>query len=264
MKLLDLLNKLRSADETHEVVEWHLDPAEGIDFFLPDRLTNTKLDSREGLEVAVLQNAVLRSAEEQGLAQKNQSGYTIFSEDFVKFESDFYEIFDFPEPYEGAIQVTFNGNTTQGGFAARPALILPDGERVTTYSLMGPFLAIGQSERYRLDLATYEALSALQRHGDLRPELKTEYVNGRLVLDLKNAQRAGAKIDLAHFEKFEVIDPEVIGIHAEYDDDGGLTLSPTFDGVDVGDTESRWGQLNLEDAEALRVKNQLILLRRKL
>ena len=90
MKLLDLLNKLRSADETHEVVEWHLDPAEGIDFFLPDRLTNTKLDSREGLEVAVLQNAVLRSAEEQGLAQKNQSGYTIFSEDFVKFESDFY------------------------------------------------------------------------------------------------------------------------------------------------------------------------------
>ena len=58
-----------------------------------------------------------------------------------------------------------------------------------------------------------------------------------------------------------MIDPEVIGIHAEYDDDGGLTLSPTFDGVGVGDTESRWGQLNLEDAEALRVKNQLILLK---
>ena len=261
MKIVDLLNRFRSAGRVQEVVEWHVDPAEGVDFFLPARLANAELGSREGLEIAVLQSALLRSAEEEGLAHKNLSGYTIFSDDFVKFEPDFYDVFEFPDSFRGAIEVSFNGNTTQSAFSARPTLILPDGERVTTFRLEGPFLALGSSERYRLDLPVYEALTALQRHGDLQPSEKTEYVNGRLIFDLKESQNSGANIDLAHFEQFEVIDPEVIGIHADYNDEGGLTLTPSFDGVGVDDTESRWGQLDFGGVEALRVKNQLILLK---
>ena len=38
MKLSDLFSRLKQGDSSQPSVEWHLDPAEGIDFFLPDAL----------------------------------------------------------------------------------------------------------------------------------------------------------------------------------------------------------------------------------
>lgn len=261
MKLLSVLNRFKKNGDAQPAVEWHLDPAEGIDFFLPRELTAKPLGSRDGLEVAVLQSAILRSAEEQGLAQKNHSGYTIFSEDFVRFESDFYDFFDFPELFSGSVEITFTGNTTQAAFNASPVLIMADGERVAPFSVKGPFLSLGETEHYRLDSATFDALRAIQTHRDLPASEKSEYANGRLVYDLKESKSNGARLALGHFEQFEVIDPQSIGIHANYDADGGLTLTPTFEGVDVRDTEARWGQLNGENSSSLRVKNKLILLK---
>lgn len=261
MKLSDLFSRLKQGDSSQPSVEWHLDPAEGIDFFLPDALGAAPSGSRDGLEAAVLQSAILRSAEEQGLAQKNHSGFTIFTDDFVRFEDDFYEFFDFPELFTGAVEVSFAGNTTQAVFAARPTIIMADGERVASFSLKGPFLSLGETEKYRLSAPMFDALKALQSHSALEPAERSEYNNGRLIFELKHAQTQGVDLELAHFEQFEVIDPEAIGIHAQYEEDGALTLTPTFDGVDVRETETRWGQLNAENGSSLRVKNKLILLK---
>ena len=260
MKLSGLLARFKKSGVEQPLVAWHLDPAEGVDFFLPEELVKAPRGSREGLEMAVLQSALLRSAEEQGVAHRNQEGFTILTNDFVRFEADFYEFFNFPELFAGAVEVTFNGNTSQAAFSARPTLYMPDGERVTLFNVRGPFLNLGGTEQYRLDAATFDALKALQTHNDLPPSEKSEYLNGRLVCDLRNAKNNGAKLKLAHFEKFEVIDPKSIGIHADYDEDGGLTLTPTFEGVDVRDTETRWGQLSGENGASLRVKNKLVLL----
>ena len=261
MKLSDLFSQFKQGDSSQPSVEWHLDPAEGVDFFLPDALAEAPSGLRDGLEVAVLQSAILRSAEEQGLVQKNQSGFTIFTNDFVRFEEDFYEFFDFPELFTGWVEVSFTGNTTQSVFTARPTIIMADGERIASFSLKGPFLSLGETEQYRLNASMFDALKALQNHSELAPTERSEYNNGRLVFDLKRAQRQGANLELAHFEQFAVIDPETIGIHAQYEEDGGLTLTPTFEGVDVRETETRWSQLNAEEGSSLRVKNKLVLLK---
>jgi SNF2 family DNA or RNA helicase len=261
MKLSDLFSRFKQGDSSQPLVEWHLDPAEGVDFFLPDALIAAPSGSRDGLEVAVLQSAILRSAEEQGLVQKNHSGFTIFTNDFVRFEEDFYEFFDFPALFTGSVEVSFTGNTAQSVFSARPRIIMADGERIASFSLKGPFLSLGDAEQYRLNAPMFDALKALQNHSELAPGERSEYNNGRLVFDLKRAQSQGANLELAHFEQFEVIDPEAIGIHAQYEEDGGLTLTPTFEGIDVRETETRWGQLKAEEGSSLRVKNKLVLLK---
>jgi len=151
MKLSDLLARFKKSGVEQPLVDWHLDPAEGVDFFLPEELVKAPRGSREGLEMAVLQSALLRSAEEQGVAHRNQEGFTILTNDFVRFEADFYEFFNFPELFTGLVEVTFNGNTSQAAFSARPTLYMPDGERVTLFNVRGPFLNLGGTEQYRLE-----------------------------------------------------------------------------------------------------------------
>ena len=154
MKLSDLFRRGKHAGADQVSAEWSVDPAEGVDLFLPPELSKLSGGAREGLELAVLQAALLRSAEEQGLALRNHSGFTILSDEFVQFEPEFYELFDFPEPFPGKLEVSFSGNTTQASFSARPVCVLPDGDRVTTVSLKGPFLSLGGSELFRLDAPT--------------------------------------------------------------------------------------------------------------
>jgi SNF2 family DNA or RNA helicase len=261
MKLSDIFRRGKSAALDQVSVEWSVDPSEGVDLFLPSELGNLSGGAREGLELAVLQAALLRSAEEQGLALRNHSGFTILSDEFVQFEPEFYELFDFPAPFLGTLEVSFVGNTTQASFSARPACVLPDGDRITTLSLLGPFLSCGGSELFRLDAPIYGAVKAILEHQSLDPAEKTEYTNGKLVLDLKTAQSVGAPVSLAHFESFEVLEPASIGVHAQANEGGDLVLTPTFEGVDVRDSETRWGQLRTDGSESLRVKNKLILLK---
>ena len=263
MKLSDIFRRNSGDDVGKVAVEWSVDPAEGVDLFLPPELTNLQRGATAGLELAVLQVALLRSAEEQGLALRNHSGFTILSDEFVQFEPEFYDLFDFPEPFSGQLEVSFSGNTTQSSFSARLVCVMPDGDRITTLSLKGPFLSLGDSEMFRLDAPTYKAIKSIVEHQSSDPNERTEYVNGRLVLDLKDAQSAGAPVTLAHFENFEVLEPESIGVHAEVGIGGDLLLTPTFEGVEVGDSESRWGQLKAKGTESLRVKNKLILLKQE-
>ena len=112
MKLSDIFKRGKAAALDQVSVEWSVDPSEGVDLFLPAELGNLSGGAREGLELAVLQAALLRSAEEQGLALRNHSGFTILSDEFVQFEHEFYELFDFPAPFLGELEVSFSGNTT--------------------------------------------------------------------------------------------------------------------------------------------------------
>lgn len=259
MKLSDLLGKLKSEETRSVRIAWHCDPAEGIDFILPEELLKPTTPVENG--VALLQWAILRSAEEAELALKNHKGYTVLTDDFVALEPDFYQVFDFPKEYEGEFELDFTGTVDQAAFRARVTALLPDGDRVGEPTLFGPFLKIGSKELYRLDEAHYTAFKALIAHQEIAADSRSEFQNGNLVLALQNAKKNGARLRLAHFENIAVVDPSSIGVIAQQHPSGDLLLSPALEGIDKVDLERRLGQLNDTESTSLRVKNQLIILR---
>ena len=259
MKLSDLLGKLKGEEIAPLRIAWHCDPAEGVDFILPVELLEQTTSVESGF--ALLQLAILRSAEEEGLALKNHNSYTVLSEDFVSLEPDFYQVFDFPKEYDGEFELDFTGTIDQEAFRARITALLPDGDRVGEPALFGPFLKIGSKELYRLDEPHYRAFKALIAHRELAVGSHSEFHNGNLVLALQKAKRDGARLRLAHFENIAVVDPSSIGVIAQQHPSGDLILSPALEGIDKVDLERRLGQLNDTDSASLRVKNQLIILR---
>ena len=260
MKITDLVRRLTGDVKEGLQVTWRTDPAEGVDFLLPDALSSGELKG-EGSAVAILQWATLRSAEEAGLAVKNHSGYTVFSDDFSLFEPDFYDIFDFPVLFKGTIDVDFSGGLGQAEFTTNATVELTDGSRVRTFELHGPFLSLGPNERYRLNNADYQAIKSLSSHRELGAGQRSEYANGLHVHELQTAKNAGAQLRLAHFEKLPVVDPQSIGVVAETTQSGDLLLSPAIPGTAPDAVRSRLQQLNKDSVDCLRVKNHLVILK---
>jgi len=259
MKITDLIKRLTGNSTSAPTVTWNVD-TEGVNFFLPEELKAGEVSSGV-LSLALLQAATLRSAEEAGLAEKNYSGYTVFSRNFVKLEEDFFDLFDFPPVFLGTIDVSFDGSIGQAAFAASTIVELLDGARLRSFQLDGPFLAVSKTERYRLERPDHDGISALAEHEALPSGERTEYINGRLVHNLQKAQQEGGRLRLAHFENLSVIEPEQIGVVASMSENGDFVLSPSIPGTATETMERRWGQLSNEDVGALRAENQLVILK---
>lgn len=260
MKITELILRLVADEGATKQITWSIDEFEGIDFHLPAEFQAGSMGSGD-LSLALLQWATLRSADEEGLAVKNQSGYTIYSDDFVLLESDFYSLFDFPQLFKGTIDVSFTGSLAQARFMTDAIIELPDGGRVKAFELVGPFLSLGPNERYRLTEADYLALKSLRQHATLDSSERTEYANGLHVHDLQTAKQAGAQLRLAHFDQIEIVNPQQIGVTAQSTEEGGLVLSPAVPGTDPETLATRWHQLQDQQVGALRAKNQLVILK---
>lgn len=261
MGIKDLILKLKSSSANSHI-KTRVDPDEGIDFIL----STEALSDSESLAIKEplfgMQLTHLRGLLEQGLAEKNANGFTVFSENVVEQEDYFFDLFDMPSGFDGKYIADIRGNTGQAAFSLRIRLILSDGTELSSYQLNGPFLQISEQEQYRLSPSELKALKAVEDHQALTPEDKTEFENNWLIFQLQLAKKAGMDVSLGHFDNLELLHPESVGVAIEEQENGDLKLTPTFGaGVEIEDIKARLGQFDKTTGHAiLRVKDRFVLL----
>src|SRR5690554_4749926 len=260
MGIADLIKNTFSSRGKGEF-QWAVDPYEGIDFKYPSNLrTEPELHAMNNPWFGA-QLAYLRGLAEQGKALNNANGYTVLSSVVTELGDDFTSFFDMPEDYPGSYVARFTGNTGKALFTVDIDLII-DGQQVSHYELYGPCLKLAENEHYRLNSAEWQALNAIKAHKTLSPDKRSEYENNWLVFQLQLAKKHGMKLDLAHFNDLEIINPESIGISLEETSDGGLLLTPSFgSGIGAEDIQKRLGQITSDqDGCVLRVGDKFVLL----
>jgi SNF2 family DNA or RNA helicase len=261
MGIGDLIKSLSSRGREHEI-EWRVDPYEGVDFILKGKALSDAEQCAIDSPFFGLQYAYLKGLYEQGYATKNANGFTVLSEQLVELDDDFFEVFSLPGLFEGSFQARFEGNTGQAAFSAALDLIMPDSSRVSRYKLHGPFLRLAEDEIYRLSPAEWQALKALENHSGLDDSERSEYENNWLVFQFQVAKKGGMRINLAQFDKLELVHPEAVGVAVEQMTNGDLSLNPTYgSGLVLADIKARLGQMKEGDDHCiLRVKNKFVLL----
>lgn len=211
----------------------------------------------------------LKMSEEQGIAEKIANGYLIPSDYAVAIDEDTKLLLDFPPPYIGSFQIRVNGQTTQESFSIRIIPVLKNGKELYNYQLKGPCLQFSPHEIFLLNSAEWCAFKALQEHEQIPTEKKSELYNLKLIGSLQAAQKLGMAIDLSHFNKIEVKEPEKIGVAAILQEDKSLILTPTFGaGIDPEKIRKRLGQLDQNETAfngigVIRIQDKIVVLEEK-
>lgn len=236
----------------------------GVNFLLP---TQELLGACESCEESITEGmlkqfAVLKILEEQGLAESLPNGFAIDSDSAVCLDDATRHVLGLPQPWGGSFDAKTLGLTNNSNFTVSLELIRANGNRVSYYMMDGPFVVITDQERYLPSPAQWTALKAIKDHESNQND---EYHNLLTIYQLQQAIHAGCKIDLHHFESFELIDPEGVGASGEVSASGDLNLVPHF-GIPLGysDIENRLGQLDSSGkVQSLKVGNTFILLDEK-
>lgn len=261
MGIRDFIDRIRNINQ-ERLLTWRVDPVEGIDFIIDRKVLSNEESYAINNPYFGMQLAYLKGMVEQNKAVKNANGFTILTEDVIGLGDDFISLFEFPAFYPGSYQTRFEGGTGQSTFGAQVELVLHDGSMVSRYTVLGPFIKLAENEMYMLQPADWRALKALLHHQELSAENRGEYENNWLIFQFQIAKKAGMRIDLAHFNNLEVVQPEVIGIAVESLANGDLILTPAFGaGINISDIQKRLGQINPIDKQIiLRVKDKFVLL----
>ena len=261
MGIRDVITKLVGSGDQKKIVNWEVDPYEGIDFIFDRQVGQAPEKFALNHPFFALQLSYLKGLHEQGLAEKNANGYTVLSANVPDLDEDFAELFELPPAYAGSYALKIEGNTSQASFTVSVSVQLPGGDIIPHYRLSGPFLALTESEMYRLSPAEFKALSAISDHQKLAPDKKGEYENNWLIFQLQLAQKAGMKLDMAHFNNLELLHPEAVGVAVEEQANGDLKLTPTYGGgIELEDIQRRLGQVGGNEHCILRVKDKFVLL----
>lgn len=262
MSVLDRIRRIFKEGQSTPQVTWRLDEADGIDFFLPPGNADSSQYFKTASPLLRMQLLALRSAEESGFARKNAAGYTIESHHFPAMDEAFYELFEFPSPFLGQVDVRFEGNLGSANFQVSAVIEMPDGDRLPGFEVRGPFLFLGATECYRVRTPLYSALLTLLDQGKTPQAERDEYINGMVVLGLQSAQEAGAPLRLAHFENLRLSKPDSIGVAVTEAEDGSgdVLLSPMLAGHLPEEINKRLSQLQKGLSESLRIDNEIVLL----
>ena len=130
-------------------------------------------------------------------------------------------------------------------------------------AIEGPFLKITEKQTYTLTPEQHDIFLGLKEHQE---SPQREYDNLKIISLLQTAQKKGVKISLAHFDsqKLNVKEVESVSVQAEFDEEGNATLTPYMgQKANNQDINERLGQLNKENATALRVNNEILLINPK-
>lgn len=261
MSVMDFINKYISSDKS-DFITWSVDPHEGLDFKIADHILHkAEMGTVDNIKFE-FQYSFLKMLLEQGLAVKNRNGFTIASEFVPALEENFFELFGLPPKYPGKFVTLIEGNTGQAAFSVALDAHLNDGSIKSNIKLFGPFLKISETEIFRLTPAEWRAIDAIDKHLSLESEQRSEYENNWLLFQLQTSKKLGMNIDLSHFNKLTLIQPEKIGLSIEELNNGDLSITPSFgSGINIEDIKSRLGQVNsTKDDCILRVKDQFVLL----
>ena len=118
-----------------------------------------------------------------------------------------------------------------------------------------------ESTQFLLSPSQLDAIKAVEGHSALSADERTELANVLAVAKLQQATKNGLNLDLKHFEKFELVQPENVTISANQRADGSLELSPSFGRwfFSSEELQNRWVQL-AGDGQVIRVKDRIVLL----
>jgi len=128
--------------------------------------------------------------------------------------------------------------------------------------LNGPYLKISEKEVFLLNSEQWSAFSSVKKHQLLLATEKSEQQNLLLIKHLQQAKQHGLNIDLAQFNKLNIIHPDKVGVAAEQNEDGDLILTPTFgSSINPSDTSKRLGQLkSSNDIASMHIRDDIVLL----
>lgn len=263
MAIKDFITRFRGKDAP-SYVTWKVDPLDGVAFIFNSEAATSPDDVAIKEPFFGLQYTYLKGLEEQGMAERIKNGFIVYSRFVTEQDTQFSQLFDLPPVFPGTYRARIEGNTGQAKFQVDIDLVL-DGSTISSYQVNGPLLRLGEKEWYQLPTADWMAMESLKKHQRLSPSEKTEYENNWLVFELQTAAKAGMPIDLAQFNKLEIVHPESIGVSMDLLSNGDLRLSPAFgEGIKHDDVRARLGQFRGADQHAiLRVKDKFVLLDEK-
>ncbi len=237
---------------------------EDVSFYLPHKAF-ADCESGQGDALSLTQHIHFKMLEEQGLAERFANGFALELETVVNLESDPRVLFGLPDSWPGSFELMTQGSSFQRSFGLRLRLRTACGDTVP-YRLEGPFLRLSEIEHYLPSPAQWSALKTVAAHQALPDEARSEYRNLLAVHHIQKAAEAGCDIDLRQFADLKTREPERISVSLERLPDGGLELTPNFEGlVSPEQVARRLGQIapDNDTIQSLRVGDTIILLDEK-
>jgi len=175
-------------------------------------------------------------------------------------DEDVFQLLNLPTRWNGKAAVDIKGTTSGESFKVTVNVESPSGRMTAAYKQNGSILAFGDTQ-FTLTKAMFEAFTALTEHSW---SAKSESDNLLLLYSLQQAQQAGAKLSLSHFDKLDIHVPDKVAVEVELDAYGNLILTPSMGQKTDHDKLQRvLGQLQAENGRTLKVGNEIILFNEK-
>jgi len=238
--------------------------------FLIEKAALAELKLGRGSRDAYEQFIVLRMLVEMECAQELPNGFEVSAADIARLGGEEAELLGLPPVYNGDFLTDVRGNTMSASF--RFVVKTKIGHHHEPWERTGPFIVVGQDKTFRLTPPMLRALTAVDHHGRLAPEDRTETANVSLIAELQRAN-AEAEADIAeggvplamnlkHFDGWTTETPDSVSIAVEQNRDGSLAVSPDLGvGIDPDKILARWHQIERgESAGVIRVDKTLVLM----
>jgi SNF2 family DNA or RNA helicase/HJR/Mrr/RecB family endonuclease len=260
MVLQNILNSIIKRKNNKSPLRYIPD-SQGIGIELPENVIN-EARRGNGDELVLYQYMVFQMLLEEGFAEEIKNGIYLESNNAVRLDFETRTLLTLPDPWIGSFRIQLYATTLSTDFRLHLLLIIPNGEVIRNYSLKGPVLSISKDETYLPDPLQWDALSAVSDHSQLSELERNEFNNLSAIHQLVSAEKSGLDIDLSAFKDKNTIQPERVGLSIQEEDDGSLTLIPSFgSNIPPEDINERLGQISPDSrAKSLRVRQSIILL----
>jgi len=242
--------------------------------FLIEKAALAELKLGRGSRDAYEHFIILRMLVEMECAQELPNGFEVSAADIARLGGEEAELLGLPPVYNGDFLTEVRGNTMSPSFSFVVKTKL--GHHHEPWDRIGPFIVVGQDKTFRLTPPMLRALTAIESHGRLAPEDRTEMANVSLIAALQRANAeaeddvtdgSGAPLamNLKHFDRWTTEMPDSISIAVEQNRDGSLAVSPDLGvGIDPDKILARWHQIDRgESAGVIRVDKTLVLMDEK-
>jgi SNF2 family DNA or RNA helicase len=260
MNFADFFKSIISSSEDTRKFEVNSD-SENL-FLLASQAELTKCKSNQSTDFLTAQFTWLEMLAEQGYACRLKCGYEIPAGQAVRLDDETRKLLLLPQKLHARFEVTFKGLTENSDFELSATIILPDGDRVTKFSLDGPILSLGSSETYLPNIADWAFLDALTQH-KTRKGGHTRYDNLATIEAMQEAKAEGCSANLMAFDKINIASHSSIKVQVEKEANGSLTLTPDFGtNTEPKDFDKRKGQLDPSSGKphCLNIGDEIVLL----
>ena len=226
--------------------------------FVTDEASFHCLNKGEGGGQQLIQHVVLKMLEERDIAETLPNGFRLDSEQACLLDPEDADVLGLPPFFNNDFDIDIQGRTTKSSFNLQ--LFAKFEQQKYPVKRKGPTLFFSEQTQYLMTPEQLNAVLAVEEHSSLKPDERNELNNVLVVAKLQQAVKDGLKLDLKHFDKFDLVQPENITVTANQGADGSLELSPSFgDGSSPEDVQNRLAQLQ-GDGQVMRIKDRIVLL----